>query len=1113
MSTLKTDHISIINSKLELFLRKYYTNDLVKGIILFIVIGLVYLLFSIAVEWLFWMDPMWRTLWFWLFVMVEILLFTRFIVFPLLYIFKLKKGLDHQEASKIIGKHFPEVQDKLLNLLQLKEQDKNSELVLASIAQRSEQLKPIPFQSAITFKSNIKYLKYLIIPSTILLLILLSGSLTGFSMGYSRMIHHNIAYTPPAPFEFLLINDSLTVLENSGIIIKTQTKGKLIPENIQIEYGGEKYFMNNLGEGRFEYDFENIKENIPFKLSANDVYSIPYEIEVIEVPRMLNLSMELDYPTYTGKKKEILNGTGNAQVPEGTKIKWIIDSRNTKNIKLSSKDTILVFQKETDQFKLYHSVYNNFNYNISSANEEVSNYDKLEFRIDVTKDKSPDISVISKKDSTYNQEDIFVGEISDDYGISKLELVYYPSGSSDNSNKIKIPIKKGNYDRFIRTFPGTIALPPAVPYEFYFEVTDNDGLRGGKSTRSSIFTYRRLSKSEKQDLQLQEQQQTIDKIDHSLEKFEEHQKELNTINDQNKEKQDLNYTDRKNIENYLERQQQQEQMMQKFNQDLKKNLDEFNKENPEQREFNELLKERLEREALKLKQNEELLKELEKYSDKINKDELSKKLEELSKQQQNDKRSLKQLLELTKRYYVSAKADKIKKDLKDLAKEQEDLSQSTNNNSQQQDSLNTKFDTLSKEMEQLQKENDQLRKPMELGMEKKNAEEIKQDQQKAQEELQKFEENNKNEAKQNAQKNQKNAAQKMRKMSQKMDQSMSMSGAQMLMEDTAMLRQILDNLVIYSFEQESIMEKLNDFNQKNPNFPKYLKKQNDLKSMFEHIDDSLFALSLRKPELTEQINTNITEVFYNLDKTLDNFANNNISQGIANQQYALTASNELADFLSEVLDNLQQSMSGSSGGGSQDFQLPDIIQSQQELNEKMQQGSKQNKEGEPQQQNGEEQGEGEGKQETKSGQGQNGQEQMSQELFEVYKQQQQLRNALEEQLQNMQGEGNKQKADVLIKEMERIENSLLERGFNENTLKRMQQLTHELLKLKNAAQEQGQDKERESKTNTKNYTNTSTDQSPELQEYLKEIEILNRQILPLRQNYKERVQEYFKKND
>ena len=62
-------------------------------------------------------------------------------------------------------------------------------------------------------------------------------------------------------------------------------------------------------------------------------------------------------------------------------------------------------------------------------------------------------------------------------------------------------------------------------------------------------------------------------------------------------------------------------------------------------------------------------------------------------------------------------------------------------------------------------------------------------------------------------------------------------------------------------------------------FGNKLNIQNDLKLNFQHIDDSLFALSLRQPMISTVINESLTETQYNLDKSLERLAENQLRQG------------------------------------------------------------------------------------------------------------------------------------------------------------------------------------------------------------------------------------------
>lgn len=457
------------------------------------------------------------------------------------------------------------------------------------------------------------------------------------------------------------------------------------------------------------------------------------------------------------------------------------------------------------------------------------------------------------------------------------------------------------------------------------------------------------------------------------------------------------------------------------------------------------------------------------------------------------------------------------------------------NTKEKQEDLNEKFEEFQKEMKDLQEENKGLKEPMDIPQDNSGEQEVQDEQQKATDKLEL-------QNKEGASKNQKKAGKKMKEMSQKMEAQMQAGQMETLDEDVEMLRQILDNLVVFSFEQEDLMEVFKETDYGSAAFGKKLNIQNDLKLNFQHIDDSLFALSLRQPMISKTINESLTEVSYHLDKSLERLAENRVRHGISSQQYTITGANELAIFLSELLNNMQNQMQmNSSGKGSGQgkgkgegegdgggFQLPDIIKKQESLSEKMKEGMGKGKakgsgdggdSGQGDGDNGRtgkdgnkgESGDGKGREEGNDGEGSDGyNEDMNGELYEIYKQQQQLRNQLEDRLNK---EGLNGRAGDLLREMEGIEQQLLEKGFNQRTLERMLRLQYELLKLDEADFEQGQENRRESQTNRRRYNNTLRLQPEDIKKYFNTTEILNREALPLRQKYKTEVKKYFDGNN
>ncbi|MFC4633749.1 hypothetical protein ACFO3O_07515 [Dokdonia ponticola] len=1165
-----------IEQKLERFIRKYYTNELLKGAILFFAFGVLYFLLTLLIEYFFWLSSAGRTVLFWLFIGVEVALLAKFIILPLARLFKLSKGIDYKDAAQLIGNHFPEVSDKLINTLQLHSDSQDSELMLASIEQKSEELAPVPFRLAINFKKNLKYLKYAAIPVVVFLLVNYAGKEEVFSSSYERVVNYNEAYEPPAPFRFFVVNENLQAVENRNYTLLVRTVGDVIPEEASIHFNDEVYFLQQVTPGEYSYTFEQPAGDISFYLQANKVTSQAYTLEVLKVPVLVNFEMELNYPSHTQKATERIKNTGNAIIPEGTKVTWMLDTRETDQVDLVLKDTVYAFAKaeqstSTSVYNLAQRIYKNTSYEVSTSNSSLKNFENLAYTLQTIKDEFPQMNLEVKNDSISNQDTYFYGKVSDDYGLTKLRLVYYPSQSEAKEFK-NIAISKGNVDQFIYAFPDTLQLQEGVNYEYYFEVFDNDAIHNYKSTKSSVFSFVKFTDSELEQQQLEQQNKAISGLDKSLEKLKEREKELAEISRTQKEKKELNFNDQKKLENFLKRQKQQEEMMKDFSKQLKENLEEFQKEETLTDEEKEKLKERLERQEKKAKENEKLLEELEKLREKISKEELSEKLEKLQKQNKNNKRNLEQMVELTKRYYVQKKAEKIARDLEKLANKQEELSKkdTEENNKVAQDKLNEEFEKLEEDLKKLEEENQGLKKPMEIPTDEKKQEEIKEEQQSASEELEKQEQQENQDAKDGeqeeqkpsspskagAQKKQKKAADKMKQMSQAMQSSMQQSGQESMEEDAEMLRQILDNLLVFSFEEEDVMNDFRIMDDKNPNFANKLRLQNVLKQNFKHIDDSLYALALRRPELDEKINQSLTEIDFNLNKALERLAENQIRQGVSSQQYVVTGANELADFLSNSLDQMNMQMSGQGQGQGKGQgqgqgqgqgrgqQLPDIIQSQEELNKKMQEGSKQGegkkgdkgeegegekgqgKEGDGEGQNGEGEGEGEGDGEgdgeggqngkdsrgdgEEKGEGNEGDEYEQGLLYEIYKEQQKLRQQLEDEIKKS---GLGETADQLVKDMKDVEQQLLDKGFNNETLQKMTELKHELLKLKEATFQQGEEEKRESNTNLKGYANPVNSSIDKAKKYFNTTEILNRKTLPLKEEYKKKVQDYFQKDN
>ena len=1119
--------------KLEQFIKKYYTNELLRGSIFFIGIGLLYFLITLSIEYFFWLKPNSRTLLFWTFIVVELFLLLRFILFPISKLFKLQNGINYDDASKIIGNHFSEVGDKLTNFLQLSQDSNSSELLLASIDQKAKTLQPIPFVKAINFSKNKKYAPIALIPLLFFAFFYITGYSNFISQSLNRVVHYKQQFLPPAPFEFQVVNSNLQTEQNQDFVLKVKTVGKVVPENTMIFIGEESYFMETTKPGEFQFVIAKPKANLEFHLEANAVVSNDYELNVVTVPTIANFEMVLNFPSYLNKKAEVIKGTGNAVVPEGTKVTWRMNTVATQKVEWQNEAAKYSFSKNENQFSLSKSIIQNINYQIVTSNSKIQNYEKLNYQITVVKDQFPAISVGNAPDSLKIDKSFLLGQVSDDYGLSKLQVVYYPKDKPTSAKKATIAVKRDVYDQFVFAFPSNLPVEEGVSYEYYFEIFDNDAFHNYKSTKSSVFSNRIATQSEKEDQLLQQQNDNINAMEKSLKTQDKQLNEMEKLQKMGKEKDNLEFKEQQKVEDFLNKQNQQDELMKNFAEKMKENLDKVKTEKKD--EVKELLKDRLDKVEKDLEKNNKLLEELQKLNEKLQKEELFDKMDKLKQQSKNQTKSLQQLVELTKKYYVEKKAEQIADKLDKLSEKQDKLAEDDKENSaEKQNEINKEFDKIQEELKELEKDNKELKAPVDLPNTDDKEKSIDEDLKKASDQLQK-------KSKEGAKPKQKSASKKMKQMSQDMQSSMEMGEQEQMEEDVAMLRQILDNLLAYSFSQESVMGQFKGLKRGSPSFNKNLKIQQDLKQEFKHVDDSLFALSLRNPKLSEGVTAEVGNVQYNIEKSLETLAEADVFKGVSYQQFAISASNKLADMLASLLNNMQMSMqmSGSGKGKGKpspgkgsggESQLPDIIKKQGDLEKKMKDGMKPgDKPGnKPGQKPGEKPGDGkeggkDGKgtqgKDGKSGSGSSGQgdsdgengqdgEGDAKAIMEIYKEQQQLRESLQKEL-DKQGIGNQGKS--ALEQMKQIEKQLLNKGFNNEVLQKILNVKYELLKLEKAVQQQGEEKKRQAETSKKDFTNTATALPARLQEYINSVEILNRQTLPLRSNYNQKVQEYFNK--
>ena len=1124
-----SDGINQIHQRVAAFKRKYYANLFLKGSLLTSTFVLGYFLIAALLEYNLWLGREARFLIFASFFGLVAFCLFQFLKEPLIW-WLYKKGLGEEDSAKLIGNYFPTVGDRLLNVLQLSEKNAGA-LAEAGIFQKANTFKDISFESAIDFKANTKYLKYLAAPVTlcILLLVIDRGI---FTQSTQRIVQFNQEFSPQAPFSFSVDKESLSAFFNEDFTLRLSIEGNAVPETVYIVSGTQRWRMESLGSGKFSYLFEKMQNEVDLQFEASGFYSSTYKIQLINRPELIKINVELLFPRYLGKKPERLTNVGNLEIPEGTKVSWLVGTSSTSKATLAfassgiENDMRLV---DNQSFQFSKNMKDPDQYTIVLENEKSKNKDQISYSINTIDDQRPEIVVDNLRDSILFKSIMLGGALSDDYGITELRLNYeIVKGSRSQTPKtILIPlVSTKNQQNFFYRWPvDSLQLEPGDKLTYHLQVWDNDGVNGRKSTRSSDYIFSLPGEEELKAEVSKSQQAAQNKIDQSLQKAKDLKRSIDEAQEKLKGKQALDWQDKKMLEDLVEQKQKLDQAikdLQKENSLLEQKKESFSEESERIKEKSEqiqkLMNELLDDETKKL--FEELEKLLKQNADPS---QMQKLLDKMDRKEINMEKELERTLELFKQLQYDYKLEQAIDDLKQQKEKQEQLLERTQelsgekkepekNNAGKDDksgeekgnknekgkegSENEKPDAqgLAQEQEELKKETEKFEKTIDelekMGEELEESQDTPSDQDT--EELKKSQEESKESLEQGKPKKsaeqQKKSIDKMKQMQQKLEGMQSSMEMEMDMANLESLRQILHGLIKLSFDQESVMK---DFNQVQQTDPKYIQlSQNQLKIKDDAkvLEDSLLALSKKDPFMGSVVTKEVGELNDHLDKASVNVKERRKPNASSEMQFSMTSINNLALMLNDHFDMMMDMMANAKPGsgkgkGKKKGGQPNLGKLQQQLNQQML--------------------------EIKNG-GKSGR-QLSEEFARMAAEQERIRRALQEMQEKMKKEGGKIPGGDIPGKMEQTEMDLVNKQITEQTIRRQNEIITRLLEAEKSMREQNQEEERKGET-AKDY---SQEMPRAFEEYLrlkeKELELLKTVPPKLFPYYKKEVNEYFKR--
>jgi len=1099
-----------LRQNLDAFIRKYHRNEILRGVLLLTAALPISWLVVLGLETLGQFNSDLRTVLFYAFLASVTAVSVNYILLPALRLFRLRGGLNYADAALIIGTHFPEIEDRLLNTLQLQQKADapdahGGELLLASIAQRSEKLRPYRFSAAVDFGENRRYLKYAVPPMLVFvgIYMLIPDAVEAPT---ERLIRHRTEWVATPDFR-LVCDGPLTAVAQSDFTLTIRTEGSVVPTRVEVQAGEGRFRLSRTAQGDWTHVFRNVRESLDLTVSAPATPPLSLRLEVLPRPELQDLKIEVTPPTHTGIPPFQQRNQGDLDVPEGSQIRFQITTRNTTSLGLNwGGEHMTLSQDVGNRFSFSRTSEQDLIYTLLPESDVVGVLDSVSYRLRSLQDRPPTIRVAEANDSLSLTRLNFSGIVQDDYGFSNLRFVWQPKGGAQDHQVLDRP--RGREDAFLHFWNlSDIGVGLGDEVEYWFEVRDNDGVNGPKMTRSRTFRYSAPTEEELAEKLDSADAELTAALEENLEEARRLREQMRELRRELMEEEELGWEEKAALEELLKQQEalkEQVQEMQEENRKKNEQQAEFAPPNEEiQKKQEELQKLMDDVMTDELQQMFDELRELMEQIEDGDKEQIEQQLEQMDLDQESLEQELDRALEQFKQLQWEQKMEEAISDLEKLAEEQEALAKETEEGNTpeeelaaKQDSLNKEFDKVQEALEDAEKLNKELENPNNVPMMEELQEEIQQDMDGASEDLDSGKEKK-------ASEKQKKAAGNMSQMAQQMQSSMEAGEQESMEEDMEALRALLENIITLSFDEEDLMSAVGDTRKDDPRYVAHGQDQRKLKDDAEMVKDSLFALSKRVTQLQAIVNREINLVNLHMEQALEGFTDRETGVITSNQQYVMTSFNNLALLLDEVLQQMQnQSSCNKPGtgncekpGGSGSKPSPSAKQikgMQQSLSKQLEQMKKK-------------------MQGFNQGEGKDGKRQLSKELAQMAAQQAAIRQMTQElgkQL-NEDGSGTGNGLEQIAKEMEELEKDIVNGELDQLSLDRQQNILTRLLQAENAERIRGEKEERESKT----AQDVQREKPPSLEEYeqrkAQEIELLRTVPADLTPYYKDRVNDYF----
>jgi hypothetical protein len=1065
-------------------------SELLAGVVLFVaVLASVWVILATAEAGL-WFGSRARTVIAWIAATTFAGLASWWVIRPLLRHLGVTRRPDREDVARLVGRKYPDVSDRLVNLLQLadgRHSSSSGEIIGAALVELGNSVAPVDFNRVEEFTRPKRLARYLLLPLSAILILLVAAP-GPFLDASRRLVSPSLVFTRPDAFSLHVTPGDTQILRGTTLAINVRAEGNRLPVEVTVERQaqGEDHIESAAltadSSGGFGTALTNVRSPLRYRIDAGPVVSPWYTVTVVDRPMVESIQVVLDYPPYSGIPRQVLDpGVGDVTALRGTlaglQLRFTgaeVDEARIIHSVLQSGARVDTLETTATSASGSFRVMSDGEYHIALRSHDGQvNDSPIRYRVRAVLDGDPSVSIVAPNETIEIEEDTVVPvlvRVGDDFGFHRLALRYRLAESrfgdvTEEFTELPVPIGSTReltqeiaYDWEVGS--GGYTPVPGDVFEYFIAVWDNDAVSGYKEASTRVQRLVVPSLAEKLDRVNEAEDEVERTLEELLEQSSEVREQFDELRDELRQNPTPDWEDERQLEALDQKQEGLEQSVNELTEKMAEVSQQLREQGAVSEETLQLFEEfQSVMEEINSNELQDAIEALRDAMQQLDLQRMQEAIDDFDFQENQFQERMQRSLDLLKELRVKQGLDEVAAMAQELAEKQEELQERTSDVQERQESgeldeaastdpredLAAEQEMSAGEMTALEERLEELAEQMrEVGrapsdqMQQLSKEAGEQD---LPTQMQENAEQLRGNELEPAQQGQQQMQQQLQGLQQQLGQMQTgMQGAQMQM-DLAGIRNALSDVLRLSEREEALRTLVDASGGDGPRLREFARNQVDLSDGLRVVTDSLVHLARRIPQMSSALQERAAAGLLAMRNATTAMSERVPAQASGHQRSAMMELNELALLLSDLLS----SMNNPSGGGGSSMeemmqQMQEMAGNQQQLNNQIQQM-------------------------LNDMAGQRLTQSMQDRMRSIAGQQDAMRRQLKEMARNPELRGQALgDLNKIAEQMEETVRELERRRTTRRTIERQQEILTRMLDATRSLQERGKDEKRESQT-------------------------------------------------